>query len=39
MNTAHDAVVAVTEKLNIDQLQDALEGLDVKAKYPVIGDE
>ena len=39
LNTAHDAVVAVTEKLNIDQLQDALEGLDVKAKYPVIGDE
>jgi homoserine dehydrogenase len=39
LNTAQGAVVAVTEKLDGNQLKDVLEGLDAKAQYPVIGDE
>ncbi|CAM4137172.1 homoserine dehydrogenase [Lacicoccus alkaliphilus] len=39
LSTASGAVVAVTEKLNENQLEDVLEGLNAKAQYPVIGDE
>ena len=39
LNNENDNVVAITEKVNKNQLDEALGGLEVAAKYPVIGDE
>lgn len=39
LNNQDNNIVAITEKVNKNQLDEALGGLEVAAKYPVIGDE
>src|SRR5690625_1329941 len=39
LNNENTNVVAITEKVNKNQLDEALGSLEVAAKYPVIGDE
>ena len=39
LNNENDNVVAITEKVNKNQLDEALVGLETAARYPVIGDE
>ena len=39
LNNENDNVVAITEKVNKNQLDEALGGLETAARYPVIGDE
>lgn len=39
MNNENKEIVAITEKVNKNQLDEALGNLEVAAKYPVIGDE
>lgn len=39
LNNENNKVVVITEKVNKNQLDEALGSLEVAAKYPVIGDE
>lgn len=39
LTNENNNVVAITEKVNKNQLDEALGSLEAKAKYPVIGDE